>query len=581
MAEKFERHNIPRYNRELLGSKEKITCIGKGHFGGKANGLVFIQKVLRETLNTGEFEKIQVRVPKMIVLCTDIFDEFMRINDLYGVVYSDAADDRIAHAFQKANLPSELVGDLWTMIANVHTPLAIRSSSMLEDAMYEPFAGIYATKMTSNNQFDTVTRFHKLIESIKFVYASTYFRNAKTYFKAVNHCIEEEKMAVIVQEVVGRRYDDRYYPDISGVARSYNFYPLGHAQPEEGIAELALGLGRIIVDEGISWSYSPEYPNANPPFNSVNDLMKQTQTKFWAVNMGHIHEYDPTKETEYLIRCDLDKADKDGVLCQIASSYDYQSDRLFPGAYGKFPKIVTFAPILQIEEIRLNDVIKRLLQISEEAVGTPVEMEFAVTLDPKTRGRAYFGFLQVRPMVVSSEEVNVSITDLQAEQALLASETVMGNGIIDTITDIVYVKPDQFKKESSKNIVPELEKINAELLNAGKPYLLLGFGRWGSRDPWLGIPVNWSHISGAKVIVESTLPEINVDLSQGTHFFHNINSFQVSYFSIHHAGKYPVDWNWLEQQTVVSDEQFIRHVNLNKPILVKVDGRTGRGVILK
>lgn len=580
MKDLKEPHKIPKYNRELLGSKENITCIGNGQFGGKANGLVFIQKVILKEFDNRRFPDFQIAVPKVIVLCTDIFDEFMEGNNLWDIALSDAPDDRIAHAFQKASLPSEMVGDLWSMIANVHTPLAIRSSGMLEDALYEPFAGIYTTKMIANNQLDTVTRFNKLTEAIKFVYASTYFRNAKNYLKAVNRSIAAEKMAVIVQEVVGRRHKDRYYPDISGVARSYNYYPLGHANPEEGIVELALGLGRTIVDEGVSWSYSPAYPSANPPFNSVQDLMKNSQNSFWAVNMGPIAEYDPVKETEYLVKCDLTDADGDGVLNLLASSYDYRSDRLYPGAYGKFPRALTFAPVLQMNEIPLNDAVQALLQVSQQAVGTPVEIEFALSIDQKKK-YVYFGFLQVRPMVVSGEEVNISVNEMTGDNILLSSERVMGNGIIDSIYDIVYVKPERFRRESAWDIVRELEQVNADLQERGRRYLLIGFGRWGSRDPWLGIPVEWGQISGAKVIVESTLPEINVDLSQGTHFFHNINSFQVSYFSVHHSGKNKIDWEWLEQQPFSKDMQFVRHIELKSPIRVKVDGRSSKGVIEK
>lgn len=581
MPENSGPHNIPRYHRELLGSEDRITCIGRGRFGGKANGLIFIRDVLRDAFAVDEFPQIRVSVPRMIVLATDIFEEFMSLNELYEIACSDAPDERIAHAFQQANLPSELVGDLWSLIARVHRPLAIRSSGMLEDALYKPFAGVYATKMTPNNQFDTTIRFRKLIESIKFVYASTFFNKAKAYFKAVRHSIEEERMAVIVQEVVGQRYNDRFYPHISGVARSYNFYPLGHASPSEGVVELALGLGQTIVDEGISWSYSPEYPRANPPYNSIDDLMQQTQTGFWSVQMGRIPGYDPIRETEYLTKGDLEQAERDGVLRQLASSYDSSSDRIVPGAYPRLPKIINFAPLLQLEEIPLNNLVRKLLKISEEAVGTPVEMEFAVRLDDKTRDAADFGFLQVRPMVVSADEVQISPAEMTGERVLVASEAVMGNGINDSIRDVVYVDPACFHKGCAAGIVPELDQINSALLEAGQSYVLIGFGRWGSRDPWLGTPVDWGQICGARVIVEATLPEINVDLSQGTHFFHNINNFQVSYFSVHHAGKYRIDWDWLSDQSTVWKGQFVRHVRLGQALLVKVDGRSSRGVIYK
>ncbi len=570
-----------RFERKFFDSDENFTFIGSGSLGGKAQGLVFIRDILREQFNHADFPGISVSIPTMTVITTEFFDEFMKLNNLYEIALSDLPDDRISHAFQNTELPAKLVGDLWALISKVHSPLAIRSSSLLEDALYEPFAGIYGTKMTPNNQLDTEGRFHKLVEAIKYVYASTFFRAAKNYFKATRHRIEDEKMAVIIQEVVGQRFDDHYYPTISGVARSYNFYPAGNARPEEGIVNLALGLGRTIVDEGISWSYSPAYPRANPPYNSIRDLLKESQNSYWAVNMGKPPAFDPVKETEYLLKLALNDAEKVGSLKYIASTYDAQSDRLYPGAAGSAPKLINFAPILQMGQMPLNEIIQSLLKICSESMSAPVEIEFAVTLDPKRGVPARFGFLQVRPMVVSKEKVEISRDDLESERVLVASENVLGNGIVDHISDVVFVKPESFKTEVSAAVADELEKINNQLLSSEIPYLLLGFGRWGSSDPWLGIPVNWGQISGAKVIVEATLPHVNVDLSQGSHFFHNITSFQVLYFSVRHSGKYEIDWQWLNQQAVVRELNYTKHVKLASPLRVKVDGRSGRGVILK
>ena len=581
MASAEIKTGIPQFNREFLTSRHKITCIGKDALGGKASGLVFIRDILEERLDAAAFAGITVAVPRMTVICSDVFDNFMHLNDLYELARSDQPDDRIAHAFQRANLPSEIVGDLWALIAGMHTPLAIRSSSMLEDAIYEPFAGVYATKMTPNNQFDTTTRFQKLTEAIKFVYASTFFRGAKNYLKAVHREIEEERMAVIVQEVVGQRQAERFYPQISGVARSYNFYSIGKETPQDGVVELALGLGRTIVDDGMSWSYSPRYPKANSPYNTIGDLMKQTQTKFWAVNMGRIPVYDPVVETEYLVSAGLPDAEKDGSLRLLASSYDPHSDRLYPGVFGDNPRVLTFAPILQLQQIPLNDLVRELLPICEEAVGSPVEMEFAVTMETGSTKTANFGFLQVRPMVVSAEEITISDDEMNDARVLAASATVLGNGITGGIRDVVYVKPDTFRKESTRQIALELEAINQTLQREDRPYLLMGFGRWGSTDPWLGIPVDWGQISGAKAIVESTLEDMNVNFSQGTHFFHNINSFRVSYFSMHHDVDRPIDWQWLDEQEVAADKEFVRHVRLSTTLTIKVDGRSSRGVILK
>jgi len=572
-------NGIPKFDREFFTSDKDFSFIGQGSLGGKASGLINISQVMAERYNPDEFPGISLSIPRMTVLRTNLFDSFMETNKLYDLAMSEDSDVRLAHAFQQADLPATIAGDLYALISGVHTPLAVRSSSLLEDAMYEPFAGIYATKMTANNQFDKESRFRKLIEAIKFVYSSVYFKQAKDYFKATRHQLQDEKMAVIIQEVVGRRHNKRYYPDISGVARSYNFYTSGHARPEDGVVNLALGLGRIIVDEGIAWSYSPSYPRANPPYNSIDELMKQTQTHFWSVNMGELPFYDPAKETEYLVKLDLNEAQKDKTLKFLASSYDRQSDRIYPGPSSTGPNILNFAPLLVMNQIPLNDLIIKLLKICEEAVNAPVEIEFALTLDPDKGGPARFGFLQVRPMVVSHEEVNISPEELTSELAIVSSESVLGNGIVNYLHDIIFVKPEKFEAKYTRQIAAEVEQLNEAIKKSDRKYILIGFGRWGSADPWLGIPVDWGQISGAKIIVECTLPEMNVDLSQGSHFFHNLSSFQISYFSVKHTRKYQIDWDWLKKQETIGETEFVKHIKLPEPVKVKVDGRTGRGVI--
>ncbi|GAB4373201.1 MAG: hypothetical protein Kow0042_16980 [Calditrichia bacterium] len=572
---------LPPFRRKFFETDEKFTVIGKGELGGKARGLLFARNLLKKRFDQDKFAAVAVEVPESTVITTDYFDLFMQRNRLGEVAFSDLPDYRIAHAFLNSELPTEILGDLRALIEKVHQPLAIRSSSLLEDALFEPFAGIYATKMIPNNQPDADTRFRRLVEAIKLVYASTYFRAAKNYLQATRHQPEEEKMAVIIQEVVGQRYASRFYPTISGVARSFNFYPIGHAKPEDGVLMLALGLGKIIVDEGIAWTCSPAAPRANPPYGSVKDLLKQTQTEFWAVNMGKLSVYDPVKETEYLIRGNLSDAELDNTLRFIASTYDPQSDRIYPGGAGKGIKLINFAPILHMEQIPLTEMIKALLTICREEVEAPVEIEFAMTLDKQKGTPARLGFLQLRPMVVSDQQVDIPDELLSAENVILASEHVLGNGIVEDIRYILFVKPETFDAHHTRQIAKEIEQLNRDLFSRGKPYLLIGFGRWGSSDPWLGIPVDWGQICGAKVIVESTLPEINVDLSQGTHFFHNISSFQVSYFSLHHADRYKIDWDWLRQQKVVGESQFVKLIELPSPLTVKVDGRRGRGVILK
>lgn len=569
------KNTLPLFTEKFFDSGESITRIGDGQYGGKAGGLIIINQLLKTKFNQDDFPGITVNVPTMVVLPTDVYDDFMKMNNLYEVGNSDLPDDRIAIAFQKADLPFGILGDLRTLISKVKSPLAIRSSSMLEDALHEPFAGIYSTKMTPNNQGDTDTRFRKLAEAIKLVYASVFFNSAKDYMAATKHSIEEEKMAVIIQEVVGNKFNEKYYPELSGVARSYNFYSFSNAKPKDGVVNLAFGLGKTIVDGGISWVYSPALPKESPPYSSVSDLLKQTQTEFWAVNMGKLPAYDPIKETEFMVQENISSAEIDGTLRYVASTYINDSGRLSIGIGSKGPRVLNFAYLLVLNDIPINNLIRTLLTLCEEELASPVEIEFAVTFNP-TR----FGFLQVRPMVVSKDDVEVTEDDLNEKNILVASKNVLGNGINKTIQDIIYVKPEAFETKYTNQIALELESINKDLVSKHCPYLLIGFGRWGSSDPWLGIPVNWGQVSGAKIIVETSIENLNVDFSQGSHFFHNLTSFNVSYFSVKMSDNLKINWDWLNKQKVEQEKNFIKHVSLSSRLLSKVDGKTGRGVIL-
>jgi len=574
--------DLPVFNRNFWDGTFCFTRIGTGSLGGKAGNLVFIKDLLAQAFEAGQFPGFEVTVPTMAVVATDCFDEFIQRNHLDELSVEELSDDRIGLAFQQADLPVELLGDLRALSLEVKTPLAIRSSSLLEDALDRPFAGVYATKMIPNNQLDPDTRFRRLTEAIKFVYASTYFREARDYIKTTGHDPKEEKMAVIIQEVVGLRHDDRFYPNLSGVGRSYNFYSVPPARPEDGVVNLALGLGKTIVDGGVSWTYSPAYPKKPPPFESVTELLHGTQTKFWAVNMGKPPAYDPVSEAEYLVYADLKAAEADETLRFVASTFDPARERVIPGTGSKGARILDFAPLLILEQAPLNTVIQTLLHAAEESLNAKVEIEFAVTID-QPRGEAAklrLGFLQVRPVVVSDETVEVTVDDLSSPDAIVASNMVMGNGIEDAIQDIVFVRPENFSSMRTAEIAGEVGAINRVLVEQHRPYLLIGFGRWGSSQPTLGIPVDWSQISGAKTIVETTLPEMNVELSQGSHFFHNLSSFRASYFMLRHDGPFSIDWDWLNQQAVVCDAELVRHVRLASPILVKVDGRTARGVVI-
>ena len=567
--------SVPRFDREFFTSEERVTRIGDGSLGGKASGLLRGAEALAR-LAPSATAPFAVHLPRMAVLATGVFDAFVERNALQAAVAPGRTDQRLALGFQRAELPVEVVGDLRSIVESAHTPLAVRSSSLLEDALARPFAGVYETKMIPNNQPDADTRFRKLTEAIKLVYASTFFQSASAYRRATGADGETEKMAVIIQEVVGRRHGDRFYPDVSGVGRSYNYYPSGRARPEEGVMSLALGLGKTIVDGGRCWSYSPAHPKAPPPFGSVKQLLAESQTSFWSVNMGRPPAYDPVAETEYLLEAGLPEAEEDGTLRLLASTYDGRSDRMTPGIGVTGPRAVTFAPLLVLREAPLDDALRALLEACEATLGGPVEIEFAATLEGDG---PELGFLQVRPMVVSGEHVEISDTDLEAPNLLLASRRAMGNGRPADVRDVVYVKPGTFEARLTPAIAGELERMNGRLLDEGRPYLLIGFGRWGSSDPWLGIPVSWGQVSGARVIVEATVPGMDVEPSQGSHFFHNISSLGVGYLMVSHRAESPIDWPWLEARPAHAESEHVRHVRLRQPLRVEIDGRASRGAV--
>ncbi len=573
------KNSIARFNRNFYHPENKVTYIGNGDFGGKASGLLQINSLLKGVFQNDKHPEFDVGIPIFTTLRTGVFDAFMKQNDLYSVAYSNIPDDRIAHAFQKAELPFGILGDLRALIAEVKSPLAIRSSSLLEDAMNEPFAGIYGTKMTPNNQLDADSRFKKLVEGIKFVYASTFFKAAKDYMRATPYSTENEKMAIIIQEVVGKRQEDLFYPDVSGVGRSFNYYAFGNADPKDGIVNLALGLGKTIVDGGLSWSYSPALPRLDPPFGSINEMMKNTQTHFWSVNMGKPSAYNPIKETEYMLENDLTVADKGKNLKYSASTLDASSGRIVMGIGKSGPRILNFAPILRLEEPPLNDLLSDLMQITETDYESPVEIEFALNFSES--GIHKFGFLQARPMSVSYDEIEINEADFYSENSLVSSERVLGNGRAESISDIVYLKPESFDTLQTQEIATELEKINTELIQQNRPYLLIGFGRWGTSDASAGIPVDWGQIAGAKAIVEAALESINFEQSQGSHFFHNVSGFQVFYFSVDRMNDKQIDWDWLKNQEHLLETKYLRHLRIDKPLKIEVDGRSGKGIILK
>jgi hypothetical protein len=570
---------IPHFGRAFFSSDDVASRIGGGALGGKAEGLVRIYGALRDRFGQTPVRDVDVGIPRMAVLATDVFDRFMERGDLYGIALSDLPDDRIAHAFQKVDLPTELLGDLRALVEEAHTPLAVRSSSLLEDALAHPFAGVYETKMVPNLDLDPDVRFRALVEAVKLVYASAFFRGARTYRRAIGAADREEKMAVLIQEVVGTRHGDRFYPHLSAVGRSFSYYPTGYSRPEDGVVQLALGLGKTIVDGGVCWSYSPRYPAAPPPFGSVRQMLQESQFRFWAVNMGKPPAYDPVAETEYLVEAGLQEAERDGTLRWIASTYDAASDRLSPGTGRDGPRVLDFAPLLRLREWEVNEALAALLALAEESLGMPVEIEVAVTLPPSSEGRVRLGLVQVRAMAAPGDETPVAEGDLAGPGVVLGSCHVMGNGVMDTVRDVVYTKPDAFDFSRSREIALEVDAWNRVLVDEGRPYMLVGFGRWGSSDPWLGVPVTWGQVAGARIIVEATRPNQRIEPSQGSHFFHNVSSLGVVYFSTGAAEPTDLDWQFLLDQDAVEETEFLRHVRLEHPLSVRVDGRSGRGYV--
>jgi hypothetical protein len=564
------------FQRDFLDPEMPVSRIGTGEVGGKAQGLIFIRDELRNSLNKVDEIRIPVEIPPFVVLCTDVFDTFIQRNNLDDVLNRQLSDDRIANLFQQAELPFEVLGDLMALVQDVRVPLAIRSSSLLEDRLELPFAGVYATKMTPNECFDPSLRFTRLTEAIKFVYASTYFRAARDYRSAAGYQDSDEKMAVIIQRLVGKRYHKLFYPEMSGVIRSFNYYPFGPAQPDQGVVSLALGLGKTIVDGELSWTYSPAHPKIGPPFGSPVELLKRTQTEFWAVNLDDEGICDPIIETEFMVKKDLIQAERDGALEHLVSTYNAHSSRFNIGMPFVGPRALTFAPLLSMDSSTFNQLIPCLLEICEKTYASPVEVEFAMTFDPPR-----LGFLQVRRMLTSEYEVSLDEKQLSDSNILISTDQALGNGKIDTIQDIIYTRPDTFLLRDTKKMVPELEKMNTRLVSNKQPYLLIALGRLGTTDPWLGIPIAWGNISGAKVVVEATKDKVVVELSQGSHYFHNIINLGIKYFLLSRQGHNYIDWDWLEGIEAVEETEHIRHVHLPEPVRVIVDGLHRRGVIYK
>lgn len=569
---------VAEFLRDRFDRYSNFARIGEGSLGGKGRGLAFIDNLVKRHSEFESFEKATVTIPKTVVLCTDIFDEFMDTNNLYQVALSDVPDDVILRYFLRAKLPDRLVEDFFAFIDAVKSPIAIRSSSLLEDSHYQPFAGIYSTYMIPYVG-DKYEMLRMLSDAIKGVYASVYYKDSKAYMQATQNVIDQEKMAVILQEVVGTQYGNRFYPTISGVARSLNYYPIGEEKAEEGIVNLAVGLGKYIVDGGLTLRVCPYHPNKVLQTSEMEMALRETQTQFYALDMTNAGENFSVDDGFNILKLHVKEAEKDGALNYIASTYDPYDMVIRDGIYPGGRKVITFANILQHDVFPLANILRLAQHYGQEEMRRPVEIEFAVKLNEDRTGTFYL--LQIRPIVDCKKILEEDLTKIPDEDTIIRSNNSLGHGIMDEIQDIIYVKTDNYLASNNQLIAYEIEKLNDEFLKENKNYILIGPGRWGSSDSWLGIPVKWPHISAARIIVEAGLTNYRVDPSQGTHFFQNLTSFGVGYFTVNAYRKDGIyNQEYLNSLPAVHETQYLRHVHFDKPLIVKMDGKKNIGVVM-
>jgi Phosphoenolpyruvate synthase/pyruvate phosphate dikinase len=570
------------FQRDRFDQYSNFARIGEGSLGGKGRGLAFIDAMIKRNESFEKFENAQITIPKTVVLCTDIFTEFMELNELYPIALSDLNDEEILKQFLKARLPKQLIADLHAFLGAINSPIAVRSSSLLEDSHYQPFAGIYSTYMVPYNPTSKTHMLVMITEAIKAVYASVFYRDSKAYMTATKNIIDEEKMGIVLQEICGNAYGNRFYPSFSGVARSLNYYPIGAEKPEDGIANIAIGLGKYIMDGGMSLRFSPAYPNNILQTSTLELALRETQTHFNALDLKQTCFVPQVDDGFNLLKISVPDAEKDGTLRYIASTYSPLDNVIQNGLYEGGRKIVTFANILQHNVFPLANILKEVLHIAQAEMGRPIEIEFAVNLDYSPAKQHVFYLLQIRPIVDSKEMINEDIGSIHEENAIITCNSALGHGITNDLYDLVYVKPEAFNAAKNPLIMREVEQVNRQLISENRHYILVGPGRWGSADPWLGIPVKWSHISNARLIVESGLANYRIDPSQGTHFFQNLTSFGVAYFTINpylKEGTY--DTEFLNAQPAVYESEYIRHIRFEKPMVMKVDGRKNKGIVLK
>ncbi len=568
------------FQKDRFDEYSNFVRIGEGSIGGKGRSIAFMDNIVKEQTELNHYANFQIKTPKTLVLCTDIFDEFMEINNLYTIALSDATDEEIVAEFLNSKLPERLEDDLIAFYNVIKRPIAVRSSSLLEDSHYQPFAGVYSTYMIPYFE-DKVEMNRQINDAIRAVYASVFFQDSKTYMTATHNLIDQEKMAIVLQEAVGTKYEDRFYPTFSGVARSLNFYPIGNEKPEEGIAHVVLGFGKHIVEGGTSLRFSPYHPNNIVQLSSVEYALRDTQRHFYALDLSNKNK-NVTKDDDFnLLKLNTKEAEKDNSIRYISSTYNPLEQMIFDGYYEGGRKIISFANILQHGVYPLADILKEVLKIGQKEMGRAVEIEFAVDLNSEGKGDFYL--LQIRPIVQNKDLSDNTLSQIKIEDTILYSPDALGHGISKDIYDIVYVKTKDFSPTNNINLCDEIERINKTFLEKDKNYILVGPGRWGSSDQWLGIPVRWPQISNARVLVELALKNYAIEPSQGTHFFQNLTSFGVGYFAINTDSESGgvFDEEYLNAQEAIYESEYIRHVQFQSPIIIKISGRKKIGAIMK
>jgi len=578
----MQRHVITEFDSETYDEFAAFSKIGAGSLGGKGRGLAFMHKILSQT--RPNLDNVEIAVPQTVVVASDIFKEFLEVNDLRSLVhYADAmSDQEILDAFRDGGFPPGLRPELGSFLDAVGEPLAIRSSSILEDNVYQPFAGVYATVMLPNNHPSQDVRLAQLLEAIKVVYASTYFGRARDYLETTPYRVEEEQMAVLIQRLVGRQHGRRFYPTLSGVASSYNFYPFGDMNPDDGVAQIALGLGKSVVEGFEALRFSPNHPHVLPQFSCVEDILRNAQRRFYSLDLNQSDVIPGALTDVNLLYEETLQAVHDGAAHSIASTYDRAGDRITTGLDGGGIPLITFKPLLRGHVIPLPEILKWLLETCQGGMASPVEIEFVADIHNRPDRKQTFHVVQLRPMVIEDMDVVVSLENDDNENAVVVSEVALGHGRRESISDLIVVDPERIDRAATPQIARITEAMNRKLREENRQCILIGPGRWGSRDPWLGIPVEWPQISTARAIVETDFTDLQVEPSLGSHFFHNLTCFGVAFFAVHsHRLQGWVNWDWLRRQSCVEEalDGGVRHLRLGSPVQVLVDGSLGHGVI--